>query len=235
MIASGASTLAHVMSDIDQAYANGTLTPMQASSLLVDIAAHGNGNLAVQVAAGAEFAKVVSACTAAGIPVFPGVAASPDYYASAAVSTVVGLGTGGYLGTGHPNMMTATLNAEGIAAFLAGGLGSNAISEITRTAFELVMQTAIVGGYYSGVFYNMSAPPPPMIGLGLAQVFNDIAAAHAMPGPELIRAVFVTPSAQYFNTGQELQTLILNHSVSMAEVNTAITSAGGRPTMPCRC
>ena len=133
MIASGASTTAHVMVDIDQAFAHGSLTPLQASSLLVDIAAHGNGNLAVQVAAGAEFAKVLSAATAAGTPIISGALATQNG-GEFEVTTILGLGVGGHVNQSGPNVMTATLNAEGIVAFLAGGLGSNAISEETRNA-----------------------------------------------------------------------------------------------------
>jgi hypothetical protein len=57
-IASGASSVATVMADIDQALAHGTLTVPQAAELLVDIASH--GNLAAQVAAGTEFAKIAN-------------------------------------------------------------------------------------------------------------------------------------------------------------------------------
>jgi hypothetical protein len=228
MIASGASTTAHVMNDIDQAYANGTLTPLQASSLLVDIAAHAPGNmtaqaaLAVQVAAGAEFAKVLSASNGAGVAMFPGGSATPNDPPWGSVAGILGLGVGGYLSITHPNVMTATLTTEGMAAFLAGGLGSNAISEITRTAFEIAATGSV--GYGSTFFNANSTLPAPVNGLSLTQAFNDIAAAHAMPGPELIRAVYVLGNGISFNAGQELQTLMLNQSVSMADVNTAITS-----------
>ncbi len=228
MIASGASTLAHVMNDIDQAYTNGTLTPFQASSLLVDIAAHAPGNmtpqaaLAVQVAAGAEFAKILSVSNGAGVAMLPGGSATPNDPPWGSVVGILGLGVGGYLDMNHPNVMTARLTTEGVAAFLAGGLGSSAISEITRTAFEIAA-TGSVG--YGSTFFNMNATlPAPVNGPALTQAFNDIAAAHAMPGPELIRAVFVLTGAYNFNAGQELQNFILNHSVSMTDVNTAITS-----------
>ena len=48
-----------------------------------------------------------------------------------------------------------------------------------------------------------------------------------MPGPEFIRAIFAMSTQQYFDAPQQLQTLIMNHSVSMTDVNSAITAGCG--------
>ena len=77
------------MHDIDHAFATGVLTPPQASTLLADIAVH--GNMAAQVAAGAEFAAIASAA-GTGIQSIPG---SANFALYQEVLGVIGVAMGG--------------------------------------------------------------------------------------------------------------------------------------------
>jgi hypothetical protein len=225
-MASGASSAATVMADIDHALANGTLTTPQAAELLVDIACH--GNLAAQTAAGTEFAKIVDA---AGANIFH---ASSQVVVSGitinvppmnlnqtqAILSCIGLGLGG---NWYDRTAASTpMNAEGALTFVLAALGS-AISEPTRTAFENVMSSVVGGnwGTVSGtsVFFPQGIYGPSPMGGSLVSTINDIATTHAMPGPELIRAVFVLN-----NPSLELQSLISHSLVSMTDVHSAITS-----------
>lgn len=214
-MASGASSVTTVMGDIDQALANGALTVLQASSLLVDIACH--GNFAAQTAAGAEFAKITNT---AGTGIYD---YSGQIMTSQAILSCIGIGLGG-----SPNGMMQTVSTpmtpEGALAFVLGALGASTTTEATRTSFEQALQTLVSGNWY-GVPVLFPAPSYGVPGMAssYASAINDIVAVHAMPGPELIRAIFVA-DVSGVNASQELQTLIGNHSVSMTDVHTAITS-----------